>query len=122
MSSVLLIYLKYILLCPSVVLLRYGSKNAVRAAISQRSQKRLTKDKKRLGSLHLAYIISKIYIKSKDFIHPRCGENHQNHIFYLPNLGSPPQVRGKRFTVRKTIPFRRITPAGAGKTIEVILL
>nr|DAK80212.1 MAG TPA: hypothetical protein [Caudoviricetes sp.] len=73
MSSVLLIYLKYILLCPSVVLLRYGSKNAVRAAISQRSQKRLTKDKKRLGSLHLAYIISKIYIKSKDFIHPRCG-------------------------------------------------
>lgn len=99
MSSVLLIYLKYILLCPSVVLLRYGSKNAVRAAISQRSQKRLTKDKKRLGSLHLAYIISKIYIKSKDFIHPGCGEN-------------PPS--GLRLT-----PSTRITPADAGKTATV---
>ena len=27
-----------------------------------------------MGSLHLAYIISKIYIKSKDFIHPRMRE------------------------------------------------
>ena len=26
-----------------------------------------------MGSLHLAYIISKIYIKSKDFIHPDAG-------------------------------------------------
>ena len=116
MSSVPLIYLKYILLCPSVVLLRYGSKNAVRAAISQRSQKRLTKDKKRLGSLHLAYIISKIYIKSKDFIHPRCGENNFLPLKMLSFRGSPPQVRGKLYYSPVSGTSRGITPAGAGKT------
>ena len=54
-------------------MLRYRSISADHAAISQRSQKRLTQDKKRLGSLHLAYISPKIYIKLNDFIHPRCG-------------------------------------------------
>ena len=98
-------------------MLRYGSKNAVRAAISQRSQKRLTKDKKRLGSLHLAYIISKIYIKSKDFIHPRCGENHNRRCMLAEPMGSPPQVRGKPHFGAKGGTKRRITPAGAGKTI-----
>lgn len=44
-------------------MLRYRSISADHAAISQRSQKRLTQDKKRLGSLHLAYISPKIYIK-----------------------------------------------------------
>ena len=50
-------------------MLRYRSISADHAAISQRSQKRLTQDKKRLGSLHLAYISPKIYIKWKGFIH-----------------------------------------------------
>ena len=116
MSSVLLIYLKYILLCPSVVLLRYGSKNAVRAAISQRSQKRLTKDKKRLGSLHLAYIISKIYIKSKDFIHPRCGENGISGRETELTQGSPPRMRGKPKEYTDKQDVAGITPADAGKT------
>lgn len=44
-------------------MLRYRSISADHAAISQRSQKWLTQDKKRLGSLHLAYISPKIYIK-----------------------------------------------------------
>lgn len=76
-------------------MLRYRSISADHAAISQRSQKRLTQDKKRLGSLHLAYIISKIYIKSKDFIHPRCGENYDVEEDFSRGIGSPPQVRGK---------------------------
>ena len=49
--------------------------------------------------------------------HPRrCGENHQNHTFYLPNLGSPPQVRGKLINFISLTYHFRITPAGAGKT------
>ena len=49
--------------------------------------------------------------------HPRrCGENHQNHTFYLLSLGSPPQVRGKLMPACINCGIARITPAGAGKT------
>ena len=54
-------------------MLRYRSISADHAAISQRSQKRLTQDKKRLGSLHLAYTTLKKYIELKDFTHHHGG-------------------------------------------------
>ena len=49
--------------------------------------------------------------------HPRrCGENlNPTKGLYYPS-GSPPQVRGKPLSVCVSIPIRRITPAGAGKT------
>ena len=51
--------------------------------------------------------------------HPRrCGENDADSIRAIGKIGSPPQVRGKR---QFPCPFRdryRITPAGAGKTVQ----
>ena len=50
--------------------------------------------------------------------HPRrCGENRCRAIGTPPNRGSPPQVRGKRKSVRCRSAADRITPAGAGKTL-----
>ncbi len=50
--------------------------------------------------------------------HPRrCGENHVEKNKKLQQLGSPPQVRGKPAEIRHRRHSRRITPAGAGKTI-----
>ena len=69
-------------------MLRYRSISADHAAISQRSQKRLTQDKKRLGSLHLAYTAPKFYIGLKVFIHPAMGGNsmEQNIISNASNI------------------------------------
>ena len=55
--------------------------------------------------------------------HPRrCGENI--HIFHrvASDLGSPPQVRGKRNGGLIMRILNRITPAGAGKTSFIRLL
>ena len=50
--------------------------------------------------------------------HPRrCGENAAKVFQRLPYKGSPPQVRGKRFTQNWESLRNRITPAGAGKTV-----
>ena len=50
--------------------------------------------------------------------HPRrCGENHYTCFVRSANIGSPPQVRGKRFTQNWEALRNRITPAGAGKTV-----
>ena len=55
--------------------------------------------------------------------HPRrCGENNPHFTIIARELGSPPQVRGKR---EEGIPVRvrqRITPAGAGKTEDEIAI
>ena len=52
---------------------------------------------------------------SKD--HPRrCGENLSAIFRAAPDLGSPPQVRGKLVLSFSSPPYYRITPAGAGKT------
>ena len=49
--------------------------------------------------------------------HPRrCGENDMLTLADDFRLGSPPQVRGKRFGIFIQIAVCRITPAGAGKT------
>ena len=49
--------------------------------------------------------------------HPRrCGENCVVFHFVSPSVGSPPQVRGKRFAICDLFSPFRITPAGAGKT------
>ena len=50
--------------------------------------------------------------------HPRrCGENFQTYCIADPDVGSPPQVRGKPLLSLSTTYSPRITPAGAGKTI-----
>ena len=49
--------------------------------------------------------------------HPRgCGENVNNYISMLNNLGSPPRMRGKLNVCNKHGAGHRITPADAGKT------
>ena len=57
------------------------------------------------------------YIRGWD--HPRrCGENSAAYRRRAVDEGSPPQVRGKlNPNVRSKIPVR-ITPAGAGKTLQ----
>ena len=51
--------------------------------------------------------------------HPRrCGENRLIRASRHPATGSPPQVRGKLFGFRPQKSQRRITPAGAGKTVR----
>ena len=51
--------------------------------------------------------------------HPRrCGENFESGRFKTYFIGSPPQVRGKRYRCRDRTRRRWITPAGAGKTNE----
>ena len=51
--------------------------------------------------------------------HPRrCGENSPMRIVGTLSLGSPPQVRGKLDTPMEETETDRITPAGAGKTIN----
>ena len=52
--------------------------------------------------------------------HPRrCGEK-PDYIGYLPDgRGSPPQVRGKVVKLKNLIGIYRITPAGAGKSIQM---
>ena len=50
--------------------------------------------------------------------HPRrCGENTADKILKLHASGSPPQVRGKLIRIPMLTYAKRITPAGAGKTI-----
>ena len=49
--------------------------------------------------------------------HPRaCGENEEPQIPQLPNVGSPPRMRGKQPPKQDTARASRITPAHAGKT------
>ena len=51
--------------------------------------------------------------------HPRrCGENQKLPKQQVMLSGSPPQVRGKRRRSRWVLNHDRITPAGAGKTVE----
>ena len=50
--------------------------------------------------------------------HPRrCGENGIFLPLPISGLGSPPQVRGKRFLMNLKKKNNGITPAGAGKTL-----
>ena len=53
--------------------------------------------------------------------HPRrCGENVCRRNICMSFAGSPPQVRGKRVPPQYLHVFRRITPAGAGKTPLIV--
>ena len=55
--------------------------------------------------------------------HPRrCGENSSSKPDCRSRAGSPPQVRGKLFMFSPCFPNKRITPAGAGKTITLATL
>ena len=54
--------------------------------------------------------------------HPRrCGENRRKRICTKFDVGSPPQVRGKPNTDANAAAITRITPAGAGKTLMLLL-
>ena len=54
--------------------------------------------------------------------HPRrCGENYRCLPAERDSLGSPPQVRGKPSTARHGKRIARITPAGAGKTVQIAM-
>ena len=62
-----------------------------------------------------------LILPSRSLHHPdhprRCGENGDELFFRLRTIGSPPQVRGKQIFKQKRGVGKRITPAGAGKTI-----
>ena len=52
--------------------------------------------------------------------HPRrCGENFADSSVMRSSDGSPPQVRGKRSRSVFACSIARITPAGAGKTLQL---
>ena len=52
--------------------------------------------------------------------HPRvCGENKSVSLVLPLRMGSPPRVRGKRFTNSRFSCSVRITPACAGKTLRI---
>ncbi len=54
--------------------------------------------------------------------HPRrCGENSSADSTSSVRKGSPPQVRGKPDTKARRAVVSRITPAGAGKTVLLIV-
>mgnify|MGYP004658024795 CR=1 FL=1 len=56
-------------------------------------------------------------LKTRD--HPRrCGENCPYFEPVWGDRGSPPQVRGKQCAFSSSVSSRRITPAGAGKTVS----
>ena len=53
--------------------------------------------------------------------HPRgCGENSHNHGEQHKGMGSPPRMRGKPFVKSILTESVRITPADAGKTVQVV--
>ena len=55
--------------------------------------------------------------------HPRrCGENLLMWLARGRQQGSPPQVRGKLSHTSPALISSRITPAGAGKTLQVTLV
>ncbi len=55
--------------------------------------------------------------------HPRgCGENLDVVIAVAVDYGSPPRMRGKRFSQESTRYCNWITPADAGKTYSVTAL
>ena len=52
--------------------------------------------------------------------HPRvCGENYNEYYGNIRTTGSPPRVRGKPHSTRRGVSGKRITPACAGKTVEL---
>ena len=54
--------------------------------------------------------------------HPRtCGENQFSHEGSVTVLGSPPHLRGKRWSEGDYTGEERITPAPAGKTSHVVV-
>ena len=63
------------------------------------------------------YVLNESLTHAQD--HPRrCGENVSEQTFATYSKGSPPQVRGKLTEKHCFITMKRITPAGAGKTLK----
>ena len=59
--------------------------------------------------------LSSVTVEARD--HPRvCGENMLIPPYSSVSQGSPPRVRGKRYSIHARFVARRITPACAGKT------
>ena len=59
--------------------------------------------------------------RENDWDHPRgCGENAFMAVCFGFVLGSPPRMRGKPFVKSILTESVRITPADAGKTVQVV--
>ena len=55
--------------------------------------------------------------------HPRlCGEKPLIGVRCFSPLGSPPPMRGKEIVLFCTLPAMRITPAYAGKSIDICIM
>ena len=52
--------------------------------------------------------------------HPRvCGKDHSKNASVTGYQGSPPRMRERPFDMLSAVPTMRITPAYAGKTVDV---
>ena len=61
-----------------------------------------------------------IILECPKWDHPRgCGENATEYCLRNDYDGSPPRVRGKLYETFQGLSGRRITPAGAGKTLSL---
>ena len=73
----------------------------------------------RITPAHAGKTIQMLCFFGSSTDHPRaCGENTipPGECFY--SAGSPPRMRGKHIARRNDRPYRRITPAHAGKTLR----
>ena len=49
-----------------------------------------------------------------------CGEKECRFVLWKDNAGSPPHMRGKGKSQNRTFSCKGITPAHAGKSIEIV--
>ena len=90
-----------------------------------RGKRRLVTDageKTRITPAGAGKTMSRTEDKAHEQDHPRrCGENRYLRIARTEWVGSPPQVRGKLAYPNRIPSPRRITPAGAGKTVMALV-
>ena len=74
---------------------------------------------RRITPAHAGKTLSPPVLSALCADHPRrCGENFTKSLRLQPCAGSPPQVRGKLSPHSQIGQLARITPAGAGKTLQ----
>ena len=80
-----------------------------------------TPERLRITPAHAGKTASSANTAGSRLDHPRaCGENVLIEMIGSNEGGSPPRMRGKRFSDRYGADRIRITPAHAGKTIDVL--
>ena len=79
----------------------------------------LGKHAKRITPAGAGKTLRRTHLFNVQWDHPRrCGENRDELYVGCPQGGSPPQVRGKPAAEQGGGGIPRITPAGAGKTLQ----